>query len=108
MDIKGKHKKLKRLQRKKRSTQKLYVVEKITGVLGDHGIKKCCVKWEGYRKETWEPVENLSNCQELIDEYLAASVQSTSANTLQLTKPLVRWDIYLYNNYTGTNAMQTI
>ena len=29
------------------------------------------VKWEGYNEETWEPVRNLSNCREKIDEFRA-------------------------------------
>jgi len=39
---------------------------------GDKNFKKLeyLVKWVGYELPTWEPIENLENCRELLEEYL--------------------------------------
>ncbi|KAH8601152.1 hypothetical protein B0O99DRAFT_648579 [Bisporella sp. PMI_857] len=51
-----------------------YVVEKITNHMVDEdGTLKFEVKWEGYEKKsdrTWEPEENLSTANKILNEYL--------------------------------------
>lgn len=34
-----------------------------------HFIKEYLIKWAGYDETTWEPEENLQNCQELLSDY---------------------------------------
>jgi hypothetical protein len=53
------------------SQDEIYTVEKIIGKRIDGSTIKYLVKWEGYPKEqsTWEPVSNLSNVLDLIEEY---------------------------------------
>ena len=68
-----------------------YVVERILKekrVKQRNGRSKTMylVKWEGYNEETWEPVRNLSNCREKIDEFRAqrdsvSDEQEASATT---------------------------
>jgi len=33
------------------------------------GIPQYRVKWKGYDDQTWEPIENLKNAQELVKDY---------------------------------------
>lgn len=51
------------MKRKKR--EKEYEVEKIVGFNGE----LYTVKWKGYSKTTKEPIENLENCMDLVEEY---------------------------------------
>ena len=46
-------------------------IEKLLGKKEVRGKVKYRVHWKGYsaRHDTWEPVENLTNCQDLIDEF---------------------------------------
>jgi len=34
-------------------------------------VKEYLVQWVGYKYPTWEPVENLENCQEILNDYLS-------------------------------------
>ena len=46
--------------------------ERKINVHGEKHFKKVeyLVKWVGYEEPTWEPIENLENCRELLEEYL--------------------------------------
>jgi len=48
-----------------------YIVEKILDFKIENGIKKYFVKWQSYSydQNTWEPVSNLTNCVNLIEEF---------------------------------------
>ena len=46
-----------------------YVVEKIYGKRSGDEETEYLVKWKGYRKKTWEPLSNLSNCVRLVKEF---------------------------------------
>ena len=49
-----------------------YVVEKIVGKrINKDGVLEYKVKWEGYsdQESTWEPLENLVNVQNIIEDY---------------------------------------
>ena len=48
-----------------------YEVERIIGKRHKHGKTEWLVKWKGYgdTENTWEPDENLTNCEELIRQY---------------------------------------
>jgi hypothetical protein len=46
------------------------------------GIVKYLVKWVGYENETWEPVENLEGCSELITAYEAKSKKKVVSSSL--------------------------
>jgi len=46
-------------------------VEKITGKTTDKetGNLLFRVKWKGYDEETWEPMENLTDCADLVTKF---------------------------------------
>jgi len=46
-----------------------YEVEALTGRRNYKGILQYRVKWKGYDDQTWEPIENLKNAQELVKDY---------------------------------------
>jgi hypothetical protein len=49
-----------------------YVVEKLVGKrINKEGVLEYKVKWEGYsdQESTWEPLENLINVKNIIEEY---------------------------------------
>lgn len=49
-----------------------YVVEKIISHKFEGGVTKYLIKWAGYEDEadrTWEPIENLSGAQDLLEAY---------------------------------------
>lgn len=37
-------------------------------------VKEYLLKWVGYEEPTWEPEENLANCQELLKEFLLSQI----------------------------------
>ena len=59
--------------------QKEWEVEKILGERnkenksskkkGKRIKKEYLIKWKGFKKPTWEPEQNLENCQELLKDY---------------------------------------
>lgn len=51
--------------------EELYNVEKIVKVKKVKGKKLYRVKWEGYShsQNTWEPIENLENCQKILEKF---------------------------------------
>ena len=53
------------------SSRDYYEVEKIIGFRKNKGEEQYKIKWKGYPKSqnTWEPVNNLSNVKDMIDEY---------------------------------------
>jgi hypothetical protein len=68
-----------------------YVVEAILGeklFKQRNGRRKTrfLVKWEGYDEPTWEPSENLSNCQEKIDAYRASNHASTRTTNNEVSE----------------------
>ncbi len=48
-----------------------YTVEKILAKRMNNGKIEYLIKWEGYsiKETTWEPMKNLKNVAEMIDEY---------------------------------------
>lgn len=62
-----------------------YVVEKILAHDVRHQKQMFLVKWKGWSQEsnTWEPLENLSNCPRLLEEFLAESLEQTVLAELQ-------------------------
>ena len=50
----------------------LFQVEELIGRKSDSGQVFYRVKWSGYSSQhnSWEPEENLSNCKDLIEEYM--------------------------------------
>lgn len=61
---------------KKRRTQKQepeeYIIEKILDFKFESGKEKFYIKWRGWddSENTWEPIENLHNCPEILKEFL--------------------------------------
>ena len=49
-----------------------YEVEAIRKMVREDGVPKFLVKWKGYGDEdnTWEPLANLTGCEDLLDEFL--------------------------------------
>lgn len=47
-------------------TEEVYEVEDIIDMKIVNGIKQYAVKWAGYDDPTWEPIDNLSGCMELV------------------------------------------
>lgn len=64
---------------------KEYVVEKILAYKFRSGTHKFLVKWRGWSEEanTWEPMSNLSNCTELLEEFLTDSLSQHVINSLK-------------------------
>lgn len=55
----------------------VYQVEKIVGQAMINGIIHYRVKWQGFSsaEDTWEPVENLEGCNDLLAEFLAKEAE---------------------------------
>lgn len=53
------------------SDEELYNIEKIIGHKMIKGMPHYRIKWEGYPSSanTWEPIDVLEKCQDLIEEY---------------------------------------
>jgi hypothetical protein len=50
-----------------------YEVEEILAMMPDDtGWPMFLVKWRGYEDETWESMENLSNCSQMVDDFIAS------------------------------------
>lgn len=47
-------------------------IDKNTGQV--YSVKEYLLKWVGYKEPTWEPEENLANCQELLKEFLLSQI----------------------------------
>ena len=58
-------------KKKKNDEEELeYSVERIVRRRYDHnGKAEYQIKWTGYENLTWEPLENLTNCHELVEEF---------------------------------------
>lgn len=41
-------------------------------------VKEYLIKWVGFTRKTWEPEENLSNCQDLLKEYFKSKGQKSA------------------------------
>lgn len=48
-----------------------YIVEKILAKKKINGVNKYKIKWEGWDMKdcTWEPIEHLEGCKELLEEF---------------------------------------
>lgn len=57
--------------KKTRVLDEEFEVERIVGKRNEEGVTQYKVKWSGYSSDdcTWEPIEHLAGCQELIDAY---------------------------------------
>jgi len=50
-----------------------YEVEEILAMIPDEiGGPMFLVKWRGYEDQTWESLENLSNCSQMVDDFIAS------------------------------------
>jgi hypothetical protein len=52
------------------SSDEVYEVEVILNATEIDGQTLYLVKWVGYEEPTWEPVEHLNNCQEMLQEFI--------------------------------------
>jgi hypothetical protein len=50
--------------------------------------KEYLVKWVGYKNPTWEPTENLENCQILLNEFLMRK-KKNQLKKVKLTKKMI-------------------
>ena len=78
---------------------------------GDKNIKKIeyLVKWVGYDAPTWEPIENLENCRELLEEYLKKKKKNAIKNRKVLINDIRTGEILNeeLNNHNN-NILQNI
>ena len=53
------------------SVQEIYIVQKLLDKKEENGGVKYLVKWLDYdiKDSSWEPIENLNTCSEVIEEY---------------------------------------
>lgn len=59
-----------------------YVVEKIlTHTVDKTGTTMYKIKWKGWEDTTWEPLENLTGCKELLRDYNRKRRPMTPKNT---------------------------
>ncbi|XP_017094135.3 chromo domain-containing protein rhino isoform X1 [Drosophila bipectinata] len=65
-----------------------FVVEKICGKRFTHGRPELLVKWLGYTEQdnSWEPLENLGNCIEMVCDFEAELFQKTKGRNKNETK----------------------
>lgn len=47
----------------------VYEVEKILDSIMEGGVEKFLVKWVGYDDPTWEPLQNLDGCREVLEAF---------------------------------------
>src|SRR6202012_1915218 len=60
-----------------------YDVESIKDLRKRNGKVQYLVYWKGYRTPTWEPVENLNNCKDILDKFIKS--YNKRNKTLQAT-----------------------
>lgn len=60
------------------TSEKEYEVESIQASRQGATGKQYSVKWKGYKKPTWEPADNLSGCQDMLDAFEALPKQDES------------------------------
>ena len=53
-------------------------MESIKDTRKRNGKAQYLVYWKGYRTPTWEPVENLSNCKDILHKFLKSRLKSKS------------------------------
>jgi hypothetical protein len=60
-------------------------VEKITGktTVKETGNQLFRVKWKGYDEETWEPMENLTDCADLVTKFEQAEKTKKSQSLVE-------------------------
>ena len=59
-------------------------------------IKEYLIKWVGYDSPTWEPEENLENCQELLKDFLQEEDNKKNKKTFEKSK---KYSISLFLNH---------
>lgn len=70
------------------ATEEAWDVEEIVGHRFRDGVHdEYLVKWVGYTGLTWEPVNLLDNCRNLIKEYWTKKVQAQRASDFGLVRP---------------------
>ncbi|XP_052746878.1 histone-lysine N-methyltransferase Su(var)3-9 [Bicyclus anynana] len=59
-------------EKKRRQEPGEYVVEKIVDFKFQLGREMFCIKWKGFHdsQNTWEPIDNLDNCPDIINEFI--------------------------------------
>ena len=46
-----------------------YEVEDILDFWVENGKRKYLIKWRGYKEKTWEPLSNITNCDDILEEF---------------------------------------
>jgi len=83
-----------------------YIVEKIMDKKTHNGVVKYKVKWLGYPTSqcTWEPLENLDNCLELVDEYQSR----LSKKNDEISKPNKKQKIENFTDSIRNNELKSL
>ena len=67
-----------------------YIVERVTDKrINASGKVEYYMKWKGWdeKDNTWEPIENLTNCLHLVEEFEKSRKQSQMATNQQISSP---------------------
>ena len=68
----------------------IYVVEAIVGKKYQDGVPMYQVRWKGYDENTWEPLENLENCDDILRDFenseIAARADEEEKQRLRLLR----------------------
>ncbi|BFF97085.1 chromobox protein homolog 1-like [Drosophila madeirensis] len=77
-----------------------YIVERIIDRRTVNGKREYYLKWEGYDDEdnTWEPVENLQHCLEMLAECDASLERRMRAMNMHLKPKKEKHEKYRKNN----------
>ena len=70
---------------------------KKTGTM--QSIKEYLIKWVGYKSPTWEPEENLENCQELLKDFLIGKLLQKYQNENKKKKNFSKKELSHFEDY---------
>ena len=62
-------------------------------------IKEYLIKWVGYKSPTWEPEENLENCQELLKDFLIGKLLQKYQNENKKKKNFSKKELCHFEDY---------
>ncbi|KAH8331381.1 hypothetical protein KR074_002020, partial [Drosophila pseudoananassae] len=79
-----------------------FVVEKISGKRFNNGRPELLVKWSGYAEQdsSWEPLENLGNCIQMVCEFEAELFHKTGSRNKNETRNQQAKDILCFSPKT--------